>query len=374
VRYVKDAEAEVRCQPSTNPEFYATNRLRRGDAVEVDEVRPDGWLKIRPPRGSFSWINTRFLQHIASNQPNYVITPPDELVPVYVGSEVQKGRPTVIGAKLKRGTQVQSIGKPLAGDTTSPSEAGPWMPIEAPEGEFRYILANAVDKTRPAVDVVAAARVPTAGPGGSTFVPAAGTGPPAAAQLTALSGNAITPVADLQALYARARQAQDANKLSEAITLYEQAATTAQNQGNTAWASQVFAHAQVLRDRLRSATPAPASETRYTSPTQAQPAVHLAAPPGTTPAAATLTASGSPAANLPSSGPGRLRRAGRTVEYQRTYVLENAQGLPLLYVTAGPGIDLEPYVEHNVELFGQTAYRGEIRAYYMTVARVQPLP
>src|SRR5205085_5070859 len=99
------------------------------------------------------------------------------------------------------------------------------------------------------------------------------------------------------------------------------------------------------------------------------------APHYTAPGApAALTASDSPASNLPSSGPGRLRRAGRAVEYQRTYVLEDAQGLPLLYVSPEPGIDLEPYVEHNVELFGHSAYRGDIRAYYMTVSRVQPLP
>ena len=91
-------------------------------------------------------------------------------------------------------------------------------------------------------------------------------------------------------------------------------------------------------------------------------------------AVGTLTARGSPAGNLPSSGPGRLRRAGRTVEYQRTYVLEDAQGLPIVYAAPEPGLDLEPYLNQNVELFGHAAYRGEIRAYYMTVSRVQPLP
>jgi len=384
VRYVALPVAEVRCRNSDNPDFYVTNRLHKGDPVEVVEELPDGWLKIRPPHGSFSWINTRFLQHIAPNQPNYVITPPDELVPVYVGSEIQKGRPTVEGVKLKRGTQVQSIGRPLADDgKAQPGEDGTWMPIEPPEGEFRFIQAAAVTKTKLAVDTVAAARVPTnAAPAGSTFVPTAGGAPAPAAQ-----GNAITPVPDLQALYNRARAAQEANRLSEAITLYEQAATTAQNQGQPQWANQVFAHARALRDRLQAgaAPQGPAGEAPATKPLQADPTVRLSPPPGTTPGAGApdytapvaptaLTARGSPAGNLPSSGPGRLRRAGRTVEYQRTYVLEDTQGLPLLYVTPEAGLDLEPYVNQNVELFGHTAYRGDIRAYYMTVSRVQPLP
>jgi hypothetical protein len=381
VRYVVPPEAEVRCGSSTKPELYPTNRLHRGDAVEVVEELPGDWLKIKPPPGSFSWIDVTFIKEISPNQPNQVITPEDQLVDVYVGSEIQKGRPTVVGAKLRRGTQVRSIGQPLADDPNVPQPRR-WMPIEAPEGEFRFIQAGAVTKTKPAVDTVAAARAPTnSAPASSTFVPAAGGAPAAAA------GNAITPVPDLQALYARARQAQDANNLREAIDLYRQAATTAQNQGQVQWANQVFAHARALSDRLQVtfAAQSPAAKTPSTDPAQPDPTVRLAPPPGTTPgggvpdyaapgAAATLTARGSPAGNLPSSGPGRLRRAGRTVEYQRTYVLEDAQGLPLLYVSPEPGIDLEPYLEHNVELFGHTAYRGDIRAYYMTVARVQPLP
>lgn len=382
VRYVGLPEAEVRCQPSTNPQFYVTNRLHRGDAVDVVEELPDGWLKIRPPRGSFSWVNALLLQSITPNQPNYVYVPENQELPVYIGSEVQKGRPTVVGVKLKRGAQVTSIGKPLADDgNPKPGEEGPWMPIEAPEGEFRFIRADAVTRTKPAVDTVAAARVPNAAPAGSTFVPTAGPPPAGATQ-----GNAITPVPDLQALYTRARAAQEANSLPEAITLYEQAATTARNQGQTDWAARVFAHANALRDRLAGAAPvARQGEAHSTKPPPADPTVRLSSPPGTTPgggapdytapgAATALTARGSPAGNLPSSGPGRLRRAGRTVEYQRTYVLEDAQGLPIVYAAPEPGLDLEPYINQNVELFGHAAYRGEIRAYYMTVSRVQPLP
>jgi hypothetical protein len=55
-------------------------------------------------------------------------------------------------------------------------------------------------------------------------------------------------------------------------------------------------------------------------------------------------------------------------------VLETSQGLPMMYVTPEPGIDLEPYVNQNVQLFGPAIYHGELRANYMTVTQVQPLP
>jgi hypothetical protein len=378
VRYAALPDAEVRCRPSDKPEMYVTNRLRKGDAVEVVKELPDGWLEVRPPRGSFSWIDVNFIQQISPNQPNQVITPPDQLVEVYIGSEVLKGRPTVVGAKVKRGTQVRSIGQPLADDNVSTPRR--WMPIEPPEGESRYIRANDVSKTRPTVDTVAAARAPSgAAPAGSTFTPLPGSAGGAPA------GNAITPVPDVKALYDRALEAEHAGKLPDAIPLWEQAAATLQNQGNTQQARTYAERATILRQKLFENPPSGGRATPGQAPAPAGSTVRLAAPPGTTPAGTgpdyaspgvpgTLTARGSPAGNLPASGPGRLRRAGRTVEYQRTYVLEDAQGLPMLYVTPQPGIDLEPYVEHQVELFGQTAYRGDIRAYYMTVSRVQPLP
>ena len=62
------------------------------------------------------------------------------------------------------------------------------------------------------------------------------------------------------------------------------------------------------------------------------------------------------------------------VDGKQAYVLENTQGRPLLYVTAQAGLNLEPYVNRNVELFGPAIYRGDLRANYMTVVRVAPLP
>jgi hypothetical protein len=36
--------------------FYPTDTLAQGDVVEVYREKPGGWLAIRPPAGSFSWV------------------------------------------------------------------------------------------------------------------------------------------------------------------------------------------------------------------------------------------------------------------------------------------------------------------------------
>jgi hypothetical protein len=109
-------------------------------------------------------------------------------------------------------------------------------------------------------------------------------------------------------------------------------------------------------------------------PAGAQPAVTLAAAP---------TAPAQPAAgdNPPMrwSGPGQLYRAPFFVVANRTtYGLEPSQaappGTPRLYVTAKPPLNLEQFVNRNVELYGQMIYSGSLRANYMEVVQVTPLP
>jgi hypothetical protein len=43
----------------------------------------------------------------------------------------------------------------------------------------------------------------------------------------------------------------------------------------------------------------------------------------------------------------------------------------MYYVTAQAGVDLESSLNRFVELFGRVEYRGDLRANYMIVSRVQ---
>ncbi|MDQ6908990.1 MAG: hypothetical protein M3176_19395, partial [Chloroflexota bacterium] len=55
IRYIASEAAEVRAKNSDNPEFYVTNRLRKGTPVEVTGEEAGGWLAIKAPEGSFSY-------------------------------------------------------------------------------------------------------------------------------------------------------------------------------------------------------------------------------------------------------------------------------------------------------------------------------
>src|SRR6266542_1503791 len=86
VATVVQAEAEVRCKPTTKAELYPTNRLRQGSRVLVLEERSDGWLGIQPPEASFSWVNAKQVERIVPTQPNWVVK--TATVPVLIGSEL----------------------------------------------------------------------------------------------------------------------------------------------------------------------------------------------------------------------------------------------------------------------------------------------
>ena len=73
------------------------------------------------------------------------------------------------------------------------------------------------------------------------------------------------------------------------------------------------------------------------------------------------------------SDAGWLRRAAYYLDNRPTYVLESSQGYPRLYVTAQPGLNLEPYLGSPVKLYGPMVYRGDIKTNYMTAVQVTPL-
>ena len=126
----------VRSGPGQN--YYATDKLKRGQEVEVYRHDPGGWCAIRPGEGSFAWVSSRFLkptdEHLA------VVT--QEGIAARVGSRFSDMR-DVVQVRLHKGEVVEIIERPH-GDGS-----GNWFKIAPPAGEFRWVSAKYLDPDYP---------------------------------------------------------------------------------------------------------------------------------------------------------------------------------------------------------------------------------
>ncbi|MGH7171595.1 MAG: hypothetical protein ACRELG_15065, partial [Gemmataceae bacterium] len=334
VRIVTAPQAQVWCGPNTSNGLYATNVLRQGDRVEVERELESGWLVIRPPAGSFSWINNRFVQHISSNFANYVVTYEGHDVPVLIGSSLKTDRPSKLGVKLPRGAQVRVIGRGMT------DEEGTWLPIEPPAGEVRYLRKEAV-----------------------------GSGP-----RTTASAKTAVPPPDADALWHDAEKADHAGRLADAIRLYRLAGD-ANLSVNPSRADEAYRRAHWI-EQANSGTNASGGSAYYPDGGAPSPSANASpytlpvhqggtnairpiggAAPGLTHGQLVATQAVSAATTTPQVyyEKGRLQRAFKN-EVNRRYHLLNAKGNPFRSVIAGPGIDLSSVEGRNVELWGHLTW------------------
>ncbi len=134
--YVTSNDVYVRSGPGKN--YYPTNKLAAGTAVEVYRHDPGGWYAIRPPEGSFTWVSGRYLQPTGEEGLAKVVA---EEVAARVGSEFSDIR-DVIQVRLHRGEVVEVLEKKEFG---AGPEAGVWYKIAPPSGEFRWVFGKYVD-------------------------------------------------------------------------------------------------------------------------------------------------------------------------------------------------------------------------------------
>jgi hypothetical protein len=135
--YVTSEDVFVRSGPGEN--YYPTDKLKLGQEVEVYRQDPGGWYAIRPPRDSFSWVSSRYLQFVKGN----LATVSDDQVAARVGSKFNDVR-DVIQVRLHRGEVVEVLdSRQTAASNNSASNA--WHKIAPPAGEFRWVYAKYVD-------------------------------------------------------------------------------------------------------------------------------------------------------------------------------------------------------------------------------------
>ena len=112
--------------------YYRTDTLAQGETVEVYRERPGGWLGIRPPADSFSWIFGRHLKLLD----NGLAEIDKDDVPSRIGSRLGEQR-NAVQVRLKKGEVVAILGENTVGGET-------WYRIAPPSGEFRWIHARNV--------------------------------------------------------------------------------------------------------------------------------------------------------------------------------------------------------------------------------------
>lgn len=136
--YVNADEVYVRSGPGTN--YYPTQKLQRGDRIEVYRHDPGGWLAIRPPEGSFSWITGEFVEQADGETTGKVI---GDRVVVRIGSEFSDVR-DVIQVRMRKNEDVEILESKVF--NPGPAEQT-WHKITPPSGEFRWIHGRFVSET-----------------------------------------------------------------------------------------------------------------------------------------------------------------------------------------------------------------------------------
>ena len=117
-----------------------TNVLKYGERVEVigDSTKYKGWLAIKPPSGSFDWIDGEFLNR--QKDSSAIVHSPEDGAPVMAGSNVFADKPNVEIAKAEPGSIVRVLGDPMPAN----DQSGRWVPIAPTPREVRFIAAEDV--------------------------------------------------------------------------------------------------------------------------------------------------------------------------------------------------------------------------------------
>lgn len=111
-------------------EFYETDKLAKGDQVEVHRHDSDGWCAVRPPAGSFSWVPARYVK-VGSPQVPANVGGIEKRVASRIGSNLSAARSSV-SVYLEPGELVEILEVVEGGSK-------PWYKIAPPSGEFRWI-------------------------------------------------------------------------------------------------------------------------------------------------------------------------------------------------------------------------------------------
>ena len=336
--FAKTDDVEVHSGPGDG--YYSTAKLKAGQKVEVYRHDPGGWDAIRPPEGSFSWIEGRYLQVGKDGLARVT----GDQVPAHVGSRLHDAR-GVIRVWLHRGEVVELLDSKTPKDF--PAKDG-WCKIAPPAGEFRWVDVRSLDTSTPG-------SLSRTG-GSEENAPAAAAGEPAASVLNhGLSAAqfdaalrdvnlelSMMVIADPGAWYLGELRRRTQG-------LFDQTQTAAQRSrtrlllGKIAWFEEI-------QQRARRAAQGPAAEGAQRGP------------------------GGSVAPN-----DSRFDAQGQLVRVQAVerdgpqYAILDAEGHIRCYVSPAPGVNLQSFVGRVVGVNGILGYMPQQRASHVVARHVSPV-
>ena len=135
--YVDQEGVTARCGPGG--EYYRTDPLRHGQALEVYVEAEDGWLGIRPPEGSFCWLPSDAVK-LSPSQDFGIVDEENSLA--WIGTHLGKANKYLWQVQLSKGEEVAILGR--AQREGPDGQPKLWYRIVPPAGEFRWVHRDQV--------------------------------------------------------------------------------------------------------------------------------------------------------------------------------------------------------------------------------------
>ena len=408
--------ADVRSGPGR--QFYVTRRLAGGTPIEVYWRHDGGWLAIRPPPDSFSWVRNDQLE--LTSEPDVARVLNDDVV-CRVGSSIVEVDEHVGQVHLKKDERVLILpAGSIATESARELERQGWSRIAPPAGEFRWIRAADVADPPHEGAVKAGSAVVFAdgsGPGESGFgkdsrplQPASAERPLAASEP---SGDVVRVQGDTLSSHP-SREAADASPVppgtppevpqpaeqgpaadrakpqwmprgkvsaSELLQVEQQLAVMVSRE-IAGWRLQPLrARVETVLPNLREASQRAQAKRlleRIAEFERLQNRFAQAGDGGMFSGSAHYTALG-PRTTAPDSLLSRFDGSGWLVPVHSTrrtappYALLDAEGEVLQYVSPSPGLNLNRYVRRQVGIFGQRGQGTSLNKPHVTAERIVDL-
>ena len=386
--FVESPDAELRAGPGS--EHYVTNRLEWGTRLEVYRHDPGGWFAVRPPLGSFSWVEADKLR--MTDEPGVAEVTGDE-AHSWVGTTEQVSS-HAWQVRMKRGEMVEVLGVKQFADAAT-GQAKTWYKIAPPAGEFRWINGLAVSRTLPEVATGASGAGGGSATSASSPIAASGSGASTASDavqngLTAadrpITGTFAEQLDALEVevslMAARDAQQWDFAPLRDRAERLVDAGASAVERGQARRLLEQVEQFDDLDQRrealgrtlLAANQTIPGAMFRETSLTARQPSSILGLNLGAlSESIGTGVGDDEPAAEADFDATGWLVPVHSLVPGAPPYALVNEENTTLSYLTPAPGHNVHRYLGRPVGIIGQRSYVPHLDAPHITVRRVVDL-